>query len=295
MLSSFYLNKVTIWENVQVDNWIMVLIILTITFLAVLFIRKVIDKFFKLSSTHLNTDPTKYKFLQHFLSGVITIIGIGIAIYIIPSLRALSYSLFASAGILAVIIGFASQAAFSNIISGIFIVIFKPFRVNDRIQIGDLYSGIVEDITLRHTVIRNFENRMIVIPNSKISDETIINSNLIEDKICKFINIGISYDSNIDNAISIIQDEVMKHPDYFDNRTEEQIEKGEHPVIVRVIGFGDSSVNLRAYIWALDPPTAWIMGCDLNKSIKERFDKEGIEIPYPYRTIVYKKDITSNN
>ena len=286
--------RVTIWNEVQVDNWIVVLIILALTFLSVMLVRKLINKFFKLSSTHLNTDPTKYKFLQHFLTGIITIIGIALAVYIIPSLRALSLSLFASAGILAVIIGFASQAAFSNIISGIFIVIFKPFRVYDRIQVGDLYAGIVEDITLRHTVIRNFENKMIVIPNSKISDETIINSNLIEDKICKFLNLGISYDSNIDNAIAIIQSEAMAHPDFLDNRNEEQIELNEPPVVVRVIGFGDSSVNLRAYVWAADPPTAWKMGCDLNKSIKERFDREGIEIPFPYRTIVYKNKPETN-
>ena len=79
--------RVTIWDEVQVDNWIVVLIILALTFLSVLLVRKLINKFFKLSSTHLNTDPTKYKFLQHFLSGIITIIGIALAVYIIPSLR----------------------------------------------------------------------------------------------------------------------------------------------------------------------------------------------------------------
>ena len=60
-------------------------------------------------------------------------------------------------------------------------------------------------------------------------------------------------------------------------------------VPVRVVGFGDSSVNLKAYVWAADPGKAFRMGCDLNKSIKQRFDKEGIEIPFPYRTIVYKQ------
>ena len=67
------------------------------------------------------------------------------------------------------------------------------------------------------------------------------------------------------------------------------------PVIVRVIGFGDSSVNLRGYIWSKDHISGFYLKCDLFKSVKERFDKEGIEIPFPYRTIVYKKDIENNN
>ena len=60
---------------------------------------------------------------------------------------------------------------------------------------------------------------------------------------------------------------------------------------MRTIGFSDSSVNLRAWVWAKDSIDAFVLGCDLIKSVKERFDKEGIEIPFPYRTIVYKKDL----
>jgi len=83
----------------------------------------------------------------------------------------------------------------------------------------------------------------------------------------------------------------MKHPNFIDNRTEEEKKNKDQAVPVRVVGFGDSSVNLKASVWAEHPGKAYTMGCDLNKSIKERFDKEGIEIPFPYRTIVYKNDI----
>ena len=84
---------------------------------------------------------------------------------------------------------------------------------------------------------------------------------------------------------------IRLHPGCIDGRTEYDIAQDEPVVPVRVIGFGDSSVNLRAWVWSTDPPSAFRMGCDLNKSIKERFDREGIEIPFPYRTIVYKKDL----
>jgi small conductance mechanosensitive channel len=133
-------------------------------------------------------------------------------VYAIPSLRTLAKSLLAGAGIVAVAIGFASQAALSNIIAGVFIVIFKPFRVKDRVTVKDTINGVIEDITLRHTVIRNFQNRRVIIPNSMISEEIIVNSDIIESKICKWIEIGISYGSDIDLAKSIMAEEAQNHP-----------------------------------------------------------------------------------
>jgi len=213
----------------------------------------------------------------------------------IPELKALGLTLTAGAGVITAVLVFASQQAFSNIISGIFIVIFQPFRVNDHIKIGELYVGYVEDITLRHTVIRNYENRRIVIPNSVISSETIVNSNIVEDKICNFFEIGISYDSNIDTAMEIIRSEAINHPNFVDNRTDEEKQNNVPSVIVRVINLADWSVNLRAYIWSENSPSGFIMKADLRKSIKERFYKEGIEIPFPYRTLVFKKDLHDEN
>ena len=84
------------------------------------------------------------------------------------------------------------------------------------------------------------------------------------------------------------EEEAQKHPYFVDNRSQEDIDEGEEPVKVRVIGYGESSVNLRAYIWTTDPIKAFRMGCDLNESVKTRFDSEGIEIPFPYRTLVFK-------
>lgn len=251
------------------------------------FLKRFIDK----SSKKIKVDPTKYNFFKHSISAIIYILGISIAIYSIPELRAVSVSIFASAGILAVIIGFASQQAFSNIVSGIFIIIFKPFSVGNRIKISNEIGGIVEDITLRHTVIRNWENKRIIMPNSKISDTTIENPDITDPKICKWFEMSISYDSDVKKAKAILREEAMKHKYCIDNRTEEEKKSGEPVVVVRVISYGDFSVNLRAWIWTPDAGQAFILEKNLLESVKERFDKEGIEIPFPYRTIVYKKDI----
>jgi small conductance mechanosensitive channel len=273
------------------QKFVLVSIIIVITIIVQKIIAKLISNSFKKSSKFLKVEETRYRFFKHFVSAFIYIVGFGLAIYSIPALRTLSVSLFASAGILALVIGFASQHAFANIVSGIFIVIFKPFRVGDRITIGTDVRGVVEDINLRHTTIRNFENKRIIVPNSIISNEKIENSSIGDEKICKFIEIGISYDSDIDKALKIMEKESLKHPLHIDGRSDDQKENNDQIVKVKVIGFGDSTVHLRAWVWAKDSPDAFTMGCDLNKSIKERFDKEGIEIPFPYRTIVYKKDL----
>lgn len=235
-----------------------------------------------------NADVTNLVFFKRSVIVLIYLTGISFAIYMIPQLRVIATSLLAGAGLFAIAIGFASQAALANVIGGLFIVLFKPYKIGDRIQIRTDLSGVVEDINLRHTVIRNFENKRIIIPNSVISNEVVVNSNYEDNKICKWIDMGISYGSDIDLAKEIMKDEVLKHPLFVDNRTEEQVKEGEEIVPVRVIMMGDSSVNLRAWSWAKNPPDAFVMGCDLLESIKKRFDKEGVEIPFPHRTLVYK-------
>lgn len=250
-----------------------------------------LNRFFNSSSLILKVDPTRYRFFKNAVTALIYLLAFFTVIYTIPEFKALGLTLFAGAGIFAAILGFASQQAFSNIVSGLFIVIFKPFRVGDIIQVGTLSSGVVEDITLRHAVIRNFENRRIVIPNSVISAETIINSSITDEKTNTHIFLSVSYDTDLDEAIDIIREEVLKHPSLIDWRTQEDIDNGEEKVVILVMGFLDSGIQLRVNAWAEDSITGFMMKTDLNKAIKKRFDEEGIEIPFPYRTLVYKSDV----
>jgi len=182
----------------------------------------------------------------------------------------------------------------SNIVSGIFIVIFKPFRVGDIIETDAGRSGTVEDITLRHTIIKDFQNQRIIIPNTVISSQTIINANISDDKIKRQMFFSISYDSNIDLAFKIIAEEAERHPLFLDNRSVDEKKDGWPKVKCRVVDFLDSGVKIRADVWAANPGQAFELRCDLNKRVKERFDQEGIEIPFPYRTIVFKNELKAN-
>lgn len=268
------------------------LTVLVVAFIISKILKFVIGRFVKAAAQKLKVDHTRYKFFKNAIDFIIYLIAVIVIFRSVPALKTYGNTLLTGAGVLAAIVGFASQSAFSNIISGIFLVIFRPFSVGDRVQIGQLYTGDVEDITLRHTVIRNFENRLIVIPNSVINNETIINSTLTHELVCIFIEIVISFNSDVDKAMKIIQEEALQHPECSDNRTAMAKKNGEAQVDVKLLSLTESGQQLRAYVWAKDPTAGFNLKCDLLKSIKQQFDKQGIEIPY--RT-VYMKEFPSTS
>lgn len=274
----------------ELDNGarlIIAIIILIMTVILASLVRRMFNRFIQRSTDALNADSTNYRFMSHLIVATIYVAGIGFAISLIPVLKSISTSMLGAAGILAVAVGFASQEALANIISGLFIVIYKPYKISDRITVMNEIRGVIEDINLRHTIIRDFENRRVIIPNSLMSKEVLINSNYLDDKVCKFIEIGISYESDIDKAREIMISEIENHSEYLDVRTKEDIKDGVPSVNVRVILLGDSSVVLRGWAWAKDTQTGFFMMTDLYESIKKRFDAEGIVIPFPQRTISF--------
>jgi len=271
------------WEQI-----IFALVVLIVSFVVSRILRYLIGRFIRGAAKKLNVDPTRYNFFKNAVDFIIFLVAFIIIFRSIPAFRTVGTTLLTGAGVLAAIVGFASQSAFSNIISGFFLVIFKPFSVGDRVRIGQLYAGDVEDITLRHTIIKDFENRRVVIPNSIISNETIINSTLTDEKTCMFVEVPVSFSADLNKAISIIQEEATRHPFCIDNRNPEELTKGDHPVMVRVLSFGDFGILLRAYAWAASPNNGFDLKCDLNKSIKERFESEGVEFGYPVRVLINK-------
>jgi small-conductance mechanosensitive channel len=271
------------WEQV-----IFAAIVLIVAFIVTRIFRFIVGRFFRRAAQKLRVDPTHYNFFKNAIDFVVFLVAISIIFRSIPVLRSFGTTLLTGAGILAAIVGFASQQAFSNIVSGIFLVIFKPIRVGDRVKIGTLYSGDVEDITLRHTVIKDFENRRIVIPNSVISNETIINSTLHDERVCMFIELNVSFESDVDRALALLAEECTQHPLCIDNRTRDELARGIPKVVTLVIDITEFAVRIRGYAWARTPSDGFDLKCDLLKKVKQRFDREGVSIPYPHRSIVYK-------
>jgi len=234
-------------------------------------------------------DTTSYKFLRYVAIFGVYFVGGLLILVAFDSMRNFAATALGGAGVLALIVGVASQEALANLVGGLFIISFKPFKIGDIIKVTDTMVGTVTDITLRHTVIRNYQNKMIVIPNSIINKEKLINYDLGEPMCCEWIEIGISYDSDIDLAKHIMREGCEDHPNLIDNRSELDMYNQVPKVIVRVTSLGDSAVTIRAWAWAMNFTDAFVMKCDLYESIKKRFDKEGISIPFPHRTMVLKQ------
>lgn len=234
----------------------------------------------------LAIDETKAGFVRQIVVAVVYIIGTAAVLSLIPGMEKVSNSILASAGIGAMAVGLASQDALSNIVGGLFIIFSRPFKVGDFVMVDDIVTGTVVEITLRHTVIRNAENRMILIPNSKMNSSTVVNSSYGETDTCAFVEVGVSYSTDLDRAMALMADEALRHPLITDHRSEADRKAGVPQVVVRVMALGDSAITLRAWAWAATPGSAFTMKCDLLKSVKERFDREGIEIPYPYLNVV---------
>jgi small-conductance mechanosensitive channel len=172
-------------------------------------------------------------------------------------------------------IGFALQDVIKNFVSGIFIYTDKPFRIGDWIEWNG-NAGVVEDISLRVTRVRTFDNELLTVPNGVLMSDVIKNPVAKESLRLKFV-FGIGYDDDIEKATEIIVEEAEAHDAIM----------ADPAPSVRLVELGDSSVGLQSRIWISDPSRADFVKTrgEYVTAVKERFDEEDINIPYPNRTI----------
>jgi small-conductance mechanosensitive channel len=172
-------------------------------------------------------------------------------------------------------IGFAMQDVLKNFVAGVFIFTEKPFRIGDWIEWDD-NSGVVEDISLRVTRARTFDNELLTVPNSQLTDNVVKNPVDANKLRLKFL-FGIGYDDDIERATDIILEEAEKHDGIMEDPAPS----------VRLTELGDSSVGLQSRIWISEPSRADFVKVrgEYVTAVKDRFDAEGINIPYPHRTL----------
>lgn len=222
-------------------------------------------------------DRMTINFLQHLATFVMWIVLVLIFSHVVPSLNKLTTSLLAGVSIVSVVIGFAAQSTLGNLVSGISLVIYKPFRRGDRLQINTptgLETGIVEDLSLGYTVLRTFDNRRIVLSNGTIANQIMINLSSVDLRVMVSPTLSIGYDADIDKARAIALELAEAH--------DQVVEVVGCPVV----NLGASSVDLSLRAWCADAATAKAVEFDLLETIKKRFDAEGIEIPYAYQNLI---------
>lgn len=202
----------------------------------------------------------------------------GIAFYMILGNFGIDVTpLLAGAGIVGLAFGFGGQYLIRDIINGIFILLEGQYRVNDVVKIGE-HGGLVENVTLRTTTLRDLEGRVIFIPNGEI--KTVIN--FTKDYAQAVFDIGIAYKENVDKVMEVIKQlgkEMRKDP-YFGRLILDDLE------MFGVDNFADSQVTIKFRIKTV-PIKQWEVAREFRRRIKNKFDELGIEIPFPHRTLYW--------
>jgi len=260
------------------------LFVVFLTWLASRGIRYILQKI--IVRKRQEASKTALLFMRSTVKMVLGVLALIYIIYTIPVLREKALLILSSAGVFAAIIGFAAQSAIANLVSGVFIVVFKPFRAGDYIKLDDFRLGIVEDITLRHTIINNFENKRLIIPNSIISKESILNHTIEDSQVLSFNNFILGMYADIDLARKIITEEAAKLPNIIDKRTEETKAAGQALINVRVVNTKESVIHMRAYVWIDGPEKEFQNKCILRENVHKRFIKESVNLPIPLRKMI---------
>jgi small-conductance mechanosensitive channel len=222
--------------------------------------------------TKTKVDDIIFDLLNKFSGAIIYAIAVILALDIL-GINVMPF--IAGAGVAGIAIGFAAKDTLSNLIAGVLLIIDRPFEIGDRIEVW----------SARATKIKTTDNIVIIIPNNEIMKRDIVNYTIISTKIRVRINIGVSYDADIEKAKELINSVA---------RSLAWVSKEPPPKVV-VRNFGESSVDLQLRVWIDDARKRMDTISCITDKIKGVFDKNGIEIPYPKRdiTIINKSQVES--
>ena len=240
-----------------------------------LMLKKLVAKLEKRDEKY--TSSVSRKMLVKFVIALIYALGIITAVNQIPRLTGTLATLLAGSGLLAVIIGFAAQESFGNLISGVFLSIFKPFDVGDRITLTEKnITGYVEDITLRHTVIRTLSSTRALIPNAIMGSAIVENVDYVDGTLAQVpISVDVAYDTDLEQAVTVMSEALAAHP----------LCAGDNPPRVLVTGFGASGISLLGFLPIRDAAQYTTAASNARMLVKKAFDRNGITIPYQTITI----------
>ena len=256
-----------VWELITIYG--LKIIAAVIVFIVGRWIAKLLKNVAQKVMTKKNVDPT-------IVSFVVNLIYIALLTFVILAalgqLGIQTTSFIAVIGAAGLAIGLALQGSLANFAAGFLMIIFRPFKVGDFIE-GAGVMGTVEEIQVFTTLLKTPDNKVIIIPNAKLTADNITNFSAKDtrrvDLVC-----GIGYSDDIDKAKKVIADVLAE---------DERILKDPPPTI-GVVELADSSVNFAVRPW-VKTAEYWNVYFDTTEQIKKRFDTEGISIPFPQRDV----------
>jgi len=206
-----------------------------------------------------------FRIFLYFVAVVVSLSSIGINLTFLSVLG----------GAFGVGLAFGLQKIASNYVCGFIILMDKSIHIGDILLVGEHY-GVVTLIRSRYTVLRKLDGIEVIIPNETLISENIINHSFSDRKARISIEVQISYKSSVDKAFEIMLNAA---------KSEKRVLKDPEPATY-LRGFGDSGIDLLLSFYIVDPEEgSWGLKSDINRKIWKKFQEQGIEIPYPYRTV----------
>lgn len=187
----------------------------------------------------------------------------------------------AGLGVVGIAVGFGAQSLVKDVINGLFILMENQFGIGDVVKVGDI-KGLVEEVNLRRTILRDIDGAVHYIPNGEI----VIASNYTREYSRVNLNITVSYESDLDRVITVINKVCSTLSD--EKAWQDKIIKT--PQVLRVDNFGDSGIEIKI-LGDTAPLAQWEIMGELRKRLKKEFDKQSIEIPYPHMKVYFAGDL----
>ena len=268
----FYINRI-----------IHVIVILSVTLAVSNLSGRIFKSYIRQSNLPLPTTGLAYGLLK----AVIIVIGL----LIMLSVLGISITpLITALGVGGLAVALALQDTLANLFAGIHILVEKSIRVGDFVKLETGQEGYVQDITWRTTRVRMLPNNMVVIPNSKLAQSVVTNYYLPEKRMSLLIPIGVSYDADPDEVERILVEEAKKGsadiPGLLSN---------PEPFVRFIPGFGESSLDFTLICQVAEFTDQYLAQHELRKRIFKRFKEEGIEIPFPQRTVYLREENRKKN
>jgi len=255
---------------------------IAITYVICHLLNRFLLKYFKKLVEREPKFETSYAYLRRIVIALVAMVSVTVLVFsVFPEAGAAVASVLVAAGFASIVVGMAAQSTLSNLIAGMVIATSQPFRVNDAVFLRGEF-GFVEDVTLTYTVVRTWDNRRLIIPNSVMQGEVFVNYSIRDPKKLVPVYVKISYESDIDRAVEIMKELARKHPDFL-------------PLpglpVVHVMELTESGISLRLLSAAKDQPTAFEMSKSLLYQIRKEFERNGIEIPYQKVSLVIDPEL----
>jgi small-conductance mechanosensitive channel len=226
------------------------------------------------------------KYLHVFRRIINIIILAVVGMMILSALGVQITPLIASLGIGGLAIALALQDTLANFFSGFYMISDRAVQIGDYVEIdapGGTIKGVVEDIGWRTSKLKTLTDNHVIVPNSQFANATVINYQAPRSEMSLIIPVGVSYNSDLEK-VERVTNEVIKD-------TLQNVEGGvkDFEPLIRYREFADSSINLIAILRITEPVKQGLIRHEFVKRLKKRYDKEGIEIPFPQRDIHMKK------